>query len=182
MNFFELINKRESVRGYLDKPVEKEKIEKIIECARLSPSACNAQPWKFVVVNDKDILEKVAKKLYDPLVSGINKFALTSPVFIVVVGEKRNLTSKIGSIVKNKDYTSIDIGIACENICLAATELGLGTCMMGWFKEKDIKKILEIPDKKEVHLVISLGYYENKEPRKKVRKEINEIFSYNKYE
>ena len=178
MNFFELINKRESVRGYLDKPVEKEKIEKIIECARLSPSACNAQPWKFVVVNDKDILEKVAKKLYDPLVSGINKFALT---FIVVVGEKRNLASKIGSIVKNKDYTSMDIGIACENICLAATELGLGTCMMGWFKEKDIKKILEIPDKKEVHLVISLGYYENKEPRKKVRKEINEIFSYNKY-
>ena len=75
----------------------------------------------------------------------------------------------------------MDIGIACENICLAATELGLGTCMMGWFKEKDIKKILEIPDKKEVHLVISLGYYENKEPRKKVRKEINEIFSYNKY-
>ena len=182
MNFFELINKRESVRGYLDKPVEREKIEKIIECARLSPSACNAQPWKFVVVDNKEIVEKIAKKLYDPLVSGINKFALTSPVFIVVVGEKRNLTSKIGSIVKNKDYTSMDIGIACENICLAAAELGLGTCMMGWFKEKDIKKILEIPDKKEIHLVISLGYYENKEPRKKVRKEMNEIFSYNKYE
>ena len=107
MNFFELINKRESVRGYLDKPVEKEKIEKIIECARLSPSACNAQPWKFVVVNDKDILEKVAKKLYDPLVSGINKFALTSPVFIVVVGEKRNLASKIGSIVKNKQQQNL---------------------------------------------------------------------------
>ena len=61
MNFFELINKRESVRGYLDKPVEKEKIEKIIECARLSPSACNAQPWKFVVVNDKDVVEKVPR-------------------------------------------------------------------------------------------------------------------------
>lgn len=140
MNFFELINKRESVRGYLDKPVEKEKIEKIIECARLSPSACNAQPWKFVVVNDKDILEKVAKKLYDPLVSGINKFALTSPVFIVVVGEKRNLASKIGSIVKNKDYTSMDIGIACENICLAATELGLGTCMMVGLRKRILKK------------------------------------------
>ncbi|MDY4078708.1 MAG: nitroreductase family protein [Clostridium sp.] len=182
MNFFELINKRESVRGYLDKPVEREKIEKIIECARLSPSACNAQPWKFVVVDNKKIVEKISKNLYDPLIGGINKFALTSPVFIVVVGEKRNLTSKIGSVVKNKDYTSMDIGIACENICLAATELGLGTCMMGWFKEKGIKKILEIPDKKEIHLVISLGYHENKEPRKKVRKEINEIFSYNKYE
>ena len=148
MNFFELINKRESVRGYLNKPVEREKIEKIINCARLSPSACNAQPWKFVVVNDKNIVEKVAKKLYDPLVSGINKFALTAPVFIVVVGEKRNLTSKIGSIVKHKDYTSMDIGIACENICLAATELGLGTCMMGWFKEKDIKSKISKERKK----------------------------------
>ena len=171
MSFFELINKRESVRGYLDKPDEREKIEKIIECARLSTSSSFLPKWY-----------KISKNLYDPLIGGINKFALTAPVFIVVVGEKRNLTSKIGSVVKNKDYTSMDIGIACENICLAATELGLGTCMMGWFKEKGIKKILEIPDKKEIHLVISLGYHENKEPRKKVRKEINEIFSYNKYE
>lgn len=181
MNFFELIKKRESVRGYLDKEVEREKIEKIIECARLSPSACNAQPWKFVVVDNKNIIKDVAKKVYDPLVSGINKFALTAPVFIVVVGEKRNLTSKIGEIVKKKDYTSIDIGIACENICLAATELGLGTCMIGWFKEKDIKNILSIPSKKEVHLIITLGYYENNAPRKKVRKDMSEILSYNKY-
>lgn len=181
MDFFELINKRESVRGYLDKTVEREIIEKIIECGRLSPSACNAQPWKFVVVDNEELVGKVARKLYDPLVSGINKFTLTAPVFIVVVGEKRNLTSKMGELVKKKDYTSIDIGIACENICLASTELGLGTCMIGWFKEREIKKILSIPDKKEIHLVISLGYYDNNEPRKKVRKEISEILSYNKY-
>lgn len=67
---------------------------------------------------------------------GINKFAITSPAFIVVVGEKRNLTSKMGELIKKKDYTSMDIGIASEHLCLAATELGLGTCMMGWFKEK----------------------------------------------
>lgn len=181
MDFFELVYKRESVRGYLDKPVEREKIEKIIEAGRVAPSACNAQPWKFVVVDDKEIVSEVAKKLYDPLVSGINKFALTSPVFIVVVAESRNLASKMGELVKKKDYTNIDIGGACENICLAATELGLGTCIMGWFKEKGIKKILSIPSSKEVSLVISLGYYEEQEPKKKVRKDIKDIMNYNKY-
>ncbi|MGG7210792.1 nitroreductase family protein [Clostridium baratii] len=180
MDFFTLINKRESVRGYLDKQVEREKIIKIIEAARVAPSACNAQPWKFIVVNDKEITSEVAKNLYEPMI-GLNKFALTAPVFIVVVGEKRNLTSKIGELIKKKDYTSIDVGIASEHICLAATELGLGTCMMGWFKEKEIKKLLNINKNKEIHLVISLGYYDGKESRNKVRKPIDEILSFNEY-
>ena len=180
MDFFTLINKRESVRGYLDKQVEREKIIKIIEAARVAPSACNAQPWKFIVVNDKEITSEVAKNLYEPMI-GLNKFALTAPVFIVVVGEKRNLTSKIGELIKKKDYTSIDVGIASEHICLAATELGLGTCMMGWFKEKEIKKLLNINKNKEIHLVISLGYYDGKESRNKVRKPIDEILSLNEY-
>ena len=70
MNFFDLVNKRESVRGYLDKEVEKEKIIKIIEAARVAPSACNAQPWKFVVVNDKNLVGKIAENLYDPMIYG----------------------------------------------------------------------------------------------------------------
>lgn len=112
---------------------------------------------------------------------GINKFAITSPAFIVVVREKRNLTSKMGELIKKKDYTSMDIGIASEHLCLAATELGLGTCMMGWFKEKNIKKLINIPTNKEIHLVISLGYYDEKVTRRKIRKNIDEIYSFNKY-
>lgn len=181
MNFFDLINKRESVRGYLDEKIEEEKIIKIIEAARVSPSACNSQPWKFIVVDNKDLLGKVAGNLYNPII-GINKFALTAPLFIVIVGEKRNLTSKMGELIKKKDYTSIDIGIASEHICLAATELGLGTCMIGWFNEKNIKTLLYIPENKEIHLVISVGYYDNKGTRKKVRKNIDEIYSFNKYQ
>lgn len=180
MDFFSLIEKRESVRGYFDKAVEREEIIKIIEAARLAPSACNAQPWKFVIVDNEKTKEEVSKKLYDSRI-GLNKFALTAPVFIVIIGEKRNLTSKMGELIKRKDYTSMDIGITSEHICLAATELGLGTCMMGWFEEKGIKKILNIPMNKEIHLVISLGYYENKEPRKKIRKSIDEIISFNEY-
>lgn len=180
MSFFELVNKRESVRGYLDKDVEREKMIKVVEAARMAPSACNAQPWKFVLVDDKNKVEEIANNLYSPLI-GINKFALTSPAFIIVVGEKRNFTSKMGELIKKKDYTSIDIGIASEHLCLAATELGLGTCMMGWFKEKNIKKVLNIPSNKDIHLVISLGYYDNKESRKKVRKSMDEISSFNEY-
>lgn len=181
MNFIDLVKKRESVRGYLDKSVEREKIERCIECARLAPSACNSQPWKFIVVDDKDMVQSLAKKIYDPLVSGINKFTLTSPCFIAVVSQKRNLTSKIGSIVKKKDYTSIDLGIATEHICLAATELGLGTCIIGWFKEKEIKDILKVPKNLGIEVIISIGYFDNKNPREKNRKNIDEILSYNEY-
>lgn len=180
MDFLNLIKKRESIRNYLNKSVEREKIIKIIEAARLAPSACNAQPWKFVVVDEEKVTEELSRNLYEPMI-GLNKFALTAPTFIVVVGEKRNIASKIGELIKRKDYTAIDIGIASEHICLAAAELGLGTCMMGWFKEKEIKKLLNIPMGKEVYLVISLGYYEDKEARNKVRKSIDEILSFNEY-
>ena len=180
MDFLELVNKRESVRKYTDKKVDREIIEKILECSRLAPSACNAQPWKFIVVDDDDKLEKIAKSLYNPLI-GINKFALSVPCFIIAVGEKRNITSKAGELIKKKDYSSMDIGIACEHIALSAAELGLGTCLMGWFNEEKLKKILEIPKDREIFLVISLGYGSEDTPRKKVRKNINEIMSYNKY-
>ena len=181
MDFFDLIDKRESVSGYLDKKVEREKIEKVIEAARVAPSACNSQPWKFIIVDDDEKVKSLGNMVHSTLVGNINKFALTARNFIVVVDDKRNLTSGLGGKVKHKDYTSIDIGIASEHICLAATELGLGTCMMGWFNEKKIKKLLNIPKAREVLLVIAIGYYDNKEPRKKMRKQLNEIMSYNEY-
>ena len=180
MNFKQLINERESIRSYSDKPVEREKIEECIEAARLAPSACNSQPWKFVVVDEGDYLNEIKKVIYDPVI-GINKFALGCQCFIVVVSEKRNITSKIGAVVKGKDYTSLDIGISSEHICLAATNMGLGTCMIGWFKEKEIKELLGIPKNREIPLIIAVGYYESKGTRKKVRKELTEIISYNKY-
>ncbi|MPQ44765.1 nitroreductase family protein [Clostridium tarantellae] len=181
MKFLELVNNRQSVRTYINKDVEKEKIIKCIEAARLAPSACNAQPWKFIIVNEKNTLLKIRNMIYDPII-GINKFALECKCFIIIVKEKRNLTSKIGEIVKKKDYSSIDIGIACEHICLQACELGLGTCIIGWFKENKIKEILNIPKNKEISLIISLGYDEMNIKRKKVRKDLNSIVTFNSYE
>lgn len=180
MSFKELVNLRESTRAYMDKKVEREQLEICIEAARMAPSACNSQPWKFILIDDEKSVEDVAKMVYDPVIR-MNKFALEAPAFIVVVLEKPNITSKIGGIIKGKDYSVTDIGIATEHICLAAAEQGLGTCIIGWFKEREIKEYLKIPKGKEVPLVITIGYPKNKEVRKKVRKDLKDIMSYNQY-
>ncbi|MEG0371201.1 MAG: nitroreductase family protein [Clostridium sp.] len=179
MDFRDLIKKRESIRGYRDEKVERDKIEICIEAARLAPSACNSQPWRFIAVDNETKVREMAKLIYDPLAGGINKFALTSPCFIVIIGQKRNIASSIGELLKHKDYTSIDIGIATEHICLQATDIGLGTCIIGWFKEEKIKNILNIPKSSRIELIVSLGYYENKVVRNKVRKKLSDILVYN---
>ncbi|MEG1500432.1 MAG: nitroreductase family protein [Clostridiales bacterium] len=181
MDILDLIGKRQSCRNYQDKPLSREQIMTCLEAARLAPSACNSQPWKFVVVDDQEKKAQLADCLYDPLMK-INKFALKAPVFIVVVNEKRNFTSKFGEITKKQDYSSIDIGIAAENICLTATEMGLGSCIIGWFKEEKIKTLLQIPEARRVRLVIALGYPdENDLLRKKSRYNLEEIVYFNQY-
>jgi nitroreductase len=180
MNFSELILLRQSQRTYSDKPVEKDKLDICINSSRMAPSACNAQPWKFVVVDEPVLKEKVAKETYNTFFS-FNKFAHTAPAIVVIVMEKPNTNSQIGGRIKNKDFYLIDIGIAAEHFCLQAAELGLGTCMMGWFNEKKIQKLLNIPDKRQIGLLITVGYPKSEDIRQKKRKEINEMSNYNKY-
>jgi len=172
-----IIAQRQSDRSYKATPVEPEKIQLCIEAGRLAPSACNAQPWKFIVVDNPDLKNAVA---VCGASAGMNKFLNQAPVIIVVVLEKANASSFIGGIIKGKDYTSMDIGIAVENICLQATELGLGSCILGWFDEKKVKQLLHIPKSRRVPLMISLGYTDG-EKRTKKRKTMEEICSYNKY-
>lgn len=181
MNFLELINQRQSVRKYKDKPVETEKIEQLIEAVHLAPSACNSQPWKLIIVNDPVLKNKVAKATFSKTIS-FNKFAIEAPVIAVFVIEKAKLIAQIGGKVKNKEYPQYDIGIASEHFCLQATELGLGTCMIGWFNEKKIKQLLNIPEKRKVGLVITLGYApEGYKLRKKIRKPVEQICGFNSY-
>jgi len=181
MQFSELVNQRQSVRRYSDKTVEQDKIEIILKSAQMAPSACNSQPWHFIVCNDEIIRNKVAKATFSDLLN-FNKFALQAPVIIVIVLEKPKNITKIGAAIKNREFPLYDIGIVAEHICLQATELGLGTCMLGWFNEKEIMNILSIPSHKRIGLVITLGYPKENYPlRKKIRKKINEITSYNSY-
>jgi len=160
--------------------VEKEKLDRILEAGRLSPSACNAQPWKFIVVDDPELKSKIADATSNRVI-GINHFTKQAPVHIVIVMEPANFNSNFGSIVKDKNLPLIDIGIAAAHISLQATAEGLGTCIIGWFNETSVKKLLNIPRGKRVILIITLGYSANEELREKKRKSTNEVVSTNKY-
>ena len=175
----ELMSIRQSERKYTDRPVEKEKIERIAEAGRLSPSACNGQPWRFIVVDDPAIRREVAAAT-ESKVLNMNSFVRQAPVLIVIVREKSNFTSRAGDLLKSRDYSLIDIGIATASMAYQATAEGLGTCIIGWLDEKKIKEILKIPRSKKVELVLSVGYTENT-LRKKTRKPNPEVVSYNKY-
>ncbi|MBE3140738.1 MAG: nitroreductase family protein [Thermoplasmata archaeon] len=175
----ELIISRQSDRKYSDKPVEKEKLDRIIEAGRMAPSACNAQPWKFIVVTEPMLISKIAEAASAKLI-GMNTFVAQAPVQLIVVREKPNMSSKVGGTIKNKDYSLIDIGIASENICLQARAEGIGSCIIGWFDEKMLRKLLAIPRSKRVELIITIGYSLS-DHREKKRKPPEETISYNKY-
>jgi len=180
MKFLDLVKIRQSVRKYLDKPVEREKIECCIEAARLAPSANNSQPWKFIVVDDSKLKDAIAHETFSKIVS-FNRFSLQAPALVLLISEREKLSAKIGGIIKDKQFDLIDIGIVAEHFCLQAAEEGLGTCMLGWFNEKGVKKVLNIPQQKRVELIITVGYSESTKIRPKKRKEIDQIRSYNRY-
>lgn len=177
LDFIEFCNKRYSCRKYLEKRVEREKIERCIEASRLAPSAVNAQPWSFIVIDDPDLKDRVARETFDKITS-FNKFSLSAPVLVAIVNENPLMTSLLGRFFQGRDFSLIDAGIVATHFCLKATEESLGTCMIGWFNEKNVKKILKIPRKKSVSLIVTVGYPADT-PKKKKRKPIEDIRRYN---
>jgi nitroreductase len=181
MHFSELVKIRQSVREYQDRPVEHDKLELLIEAVRLAPSASNSQPWRLILVTDAGIKNQVARATYNKLIS-FNKFAGQAPVLAVLTIERAKVITQIGGRLKDREFPLIDIGIAAEHFCLQAAELGLGTCMLGWFDEAAIQKILHIPEKIRIGLVITLGYAVDNYPlREKIRKNVNQMYSLNRY-
>jgi nitroreductase len=174
-----LMENRQSERKYLDKPVESEKIERILHAGRIAPSACNGQPWKFIVVNDNVKLKEVAAAASAKTLK-MNTFVDQAPVIVVIIREKSNMSSRAGALVKDKDYSLIDIGIATASMAYQAAAEGLGTCIIGWLDEKKIRQSLSIPKTKRIELILSVGYTDNT-LRTKVRKPPEEVISYNKY-
>jgi len=180
--FLSLVKTRQSVRKYTDKPVEEEKLHRCLEAARLAPSASNSQPWKFIVVNNLELVQKVARETIGPL-STFNNFVPQAPVIVAIVIEKMKVFTKIGASIQDREYPLIDIGIAAEHFCLQAAEEGLGTCMLGWFNEKPIKELLNIPKDRRIGLLITLGYAPEDyyHIRLKIRKKAEETISFNSY-
>jgi nitroreductase len=179
-NLLDIIKIRQSDRAYdTDRPVEQEKLDYILEAARLAPSANNSQPWKFIIVTDPELKKKTAAAIADKTL-GMNHFTFQAPVHIIIIEENTNFASKVGGFIKQKHFPDTDLGIAAAHITLAAAEQGLGTCIVGWFDEKKLKDILKIPSSKRPLLVITLGYSTQK-LREKKRKNLNDIVSYNRY-
>jgi len=178
--FLNLVQLRRSVRGYAPRPVEPEKLERCLEAARLSPSACNAQPWTFIVVNDAELKNRVADATADRWLP-LNHWTKQAPIHVVIVVERANITSRIGAKVKKRDFSWMDVGIAAEHFCLQAAAHGLGTCMLGWFKEKKVRQLLHIPATKRVGLIITLGYPADERTRPKARRPLDHMVRWNRY-
>ncbi|NLE01501.1 MAG: nitroreductase [Fibrobacter sp.] len=163
MNFLELAANRHSVRDYLDKPVEDALIMQILEAGRLAPSACNNQPWFFIVL--KDIK---SKRL---LGAAYNRnWFINAPVIIAICCDRSNSWHRSDG----KDYGDVDIAIAMDHITLAATDLGLGTCWIGAFKEHEARQALKLPAYVDPVAFTPVGY-SSEVPRTKNRKGINDI-------
>lgn len=154
--FLKLIHKRSSCRLYLSKDLPDGMINNCLEAARCAPSACNKQPWRFIIVKDETLRQTICEQA---LLPGIPMpWLRMAPVIAVLCAEKQLVTHKLAPMVSGVKYHLIDIGIAGEHFCLAAESHGLGTCWIGWFKAKPLHKLLNIPKSVEILSLISLGY------------------------
>jgi nitroreductase len=169
MDVFEAVSKRRSIRKYKDTPVEDEKLQDILEVARIAPSAANRQEWKFIVVKNKETREK--------LVGAANgqAFVGEAPVTIVACSTESERVMPCGQYA----YT-VDISIAVSFMILEATELGLGTCWLGAFDEEKVRNILNIPERIRVPAMFTVGYADES-PHQRPRKHLDEIVSSEKY-
>ena len=169
MDFLELVKTRRAVRKYLPKEVENEKIDYIMECARLAPSACNNQPWFFYIVRSdeaKDIVNKSYPRNW--------MIDNPAPVYIIACGDKNQSWKRSHD---QKDHADIDIAIAFEHICLAAAEKGLGTCWICHFDTEITREMLKLPENMIPIAITPVGYFEESEVGKSSRKPMEDICS-----
>ena len=171
MDFLSIANNRQSTRSYdPTREVEIEKLNKILEAARLSPSACNGQPYHITVCRG-DSAKKVAKATQG---IGMNKFASDAPVLLVISEMPYVASAALGAKVKKNDYRSIDIGIVAAYMTAEATAQGLGTCILGWLDDSEIREICGVDG--AVRLLITVGYAkEGDKLRSKKRKDIDAL-------
>ena len=172
MNFTEIANARQSCRKYdACRAVEEEKLNAVLAAARLSPSACNGQPYHLTVCRGSAAV-RVAPCVMG---MGMNKFAADAPILIVISEEPYVASAALGAKVKGNDYRSIDIGILAAYLTAEASAQGLGSCILGWLDSDRVREICDLEG--EVRLVITLGYAEADDPlREKRRKEPEALF------
>ena len=171
MNFTEIAENRQSCRSYdCERAVEQEKIDRILQSARLAPSACNGQPYAITVCR-AEAAKKAAKATQG---MGMNKFASDAPVLLVISERPYVASAAFGARVKKNDYRSIDIGILAAYITAEATAQGLGSCILGWLDDAKIRELCGLEE--QIRLVITIGYAaEDDKLRPKKRKDVGEL-------
>lgn len=132
-------------------------MERCLEAARLAPSACNSQPWTFVVVDEPVRRAALAEAAFGGLYR-MNRFAAEATALVVVITERSKYAARIGGQFRGVQYSLIDLGIACEHLVLQAAEEGLGTCWLGWFDERGVRRVLDLPRSARIDVMISVGY------------------------
>lgn len=182
MELITAIEERRSVRSYSSQTVDRQTLDKLAEAVRLAPSACNAQPWTLVFVTDPQLRERLSTAARGPA-GTFNTFISKAPVIAAFVVEPANTTSFLGTLVTGRKFPLIDLGIAAEHLCLRACDLGLGTCMLGWFDTAAVKRAIKVPRSKTVGLLVTIGYPDPSVPkREKIRKGIEDIRRWDRYE
>lgn len=176
------IETRFSVRKFEDKPVEREKINQCLEAARLAPSACNSQPWHYIVIDDPKIKDAFCQEAFSGVYS-MTAWAAKAPVLVAVVSDRGNFTACIGNWFRNTEFFLVDQGISGEHFVLRAWELGLGTCWLGWLNAPKAAKFFKLPKSKKIEHIIAVGYpAPNLTPsRLHRRQKLEDIVSYNRY-
>ncbi|MBE3124788.1 MAG: nitroreductase family protein [Acidobacteria bacterium] len=176
--FQKILRGRRSIRRYLPGPVDPDKVRACLEAARLAPSAHNAQPWRFVVVDDPELKDRLTSAAFSGIYSG-SKFAALAPIIIVLLARLDRVANRIGARLQGVPFHFLDMGIAGEHIVLQAEELGLATCWMGWFNYRKVRKVLDIPRTYKVVAMMPLGYAEKRPNREPPRKTFEEVVTFN---
>lgn len=178
-NFLNLVKSRHSTRKYRDKPIAKKDLLKCVEAARLAPSANNSQPGRFIIIDDPEVKARLARHAFSGVYAA-TKWAAKAPAIIVLLAELDLMANKIGKQITGLNFYLIDTGIAGEHFVLQAQDLGIGTCWIGWFSAKGVKKALYLPAKYKPVAIIAAGYPESPKTKRKKRKPLNDIHWFNK--
>lgn len=176
------IETRHSIRRFKNQPVEREKINECLESARLAPSACNSQPWHYIVIDDPNVKEAFCNEIFSGIYS-ITSWAAKAPVLVAVVSDKGNFTSRLGNFFRKTEFYLVDQGISGEHFVLRAWELGLGTCWIGWFNSNKAEKFFKLPSGQKIEHLFALGYPAEDPATAGLhgRKKLEDITSYNRY-
>ena len=174
----DIVRSRRSIRRFLPREVGRHELRLCLEAARLAPSADNAQPWRFVVVDDPELKSRVCAAAFSGIY-GLSRFAAQAPVVVIVLARLDFLANRLGRRIQGTQFYLLDIGIAVEHFILQAEELGLGTCWVGWFNSRALRRLLRVPRKFRLVALLPVGYPASRPPQETKRKPLDDIAWFN---